>query len=127
MSNIVRVCVLAVSYSPSPAAATPPASGPSNVPRDHWGYAAVEQLERQGLFTGYASGAFSGERLLTRYEFAVALQRMLTEVFRTLAVSREDDQTKLWRAVERKLRGLRKPVHVPERLESWSRSFARKS
>lgn len=65
--------------------AEPPAKGPfSDVPREHWAYDNVQTLVQLGIFTGYPDGTFTGRRSLTRYEFAVALQRMLTEVQREL-------------------------------------------
>lgn len=54
------------------------AQGPfADVPTDHWAYAAVNQLQQQGIFTGYPDGTFGGKRAMTRYEFAVALQRAI--------------------------------------------------
>src|SRR5436190_11839873 len=49
-----------------------------------WAYDAVNQLQQRGIFTGYPDGTFGGKRALTRYEFAVALQRMLQEVQRRI-------------------------------------------
>jgi uncharacterized coiled-coil protein SlyX len=61
------------------------AQGPfADVPTDHWAYDAVNQLAAQGIFTGYPDGTFGGKRALTRYEFAVALQRMLQDVIRRI-------------------------------------------
>jgi hypothetical protein len=62
------------------------AAGPfADVPQQHWAYDAVQQLAQRGIFTGYPDGTFAGKRALTRYEFAVALQRMLQEVQRNIA------------------------------------------
>jgi hypothetical protein len=62
------------------------AGGPfADVPQGHWAYDAVQSLAQRGVFTGYPDGTFSGKRALTRYEFAVALQRLLTEVERLIA------------------------------------------
>jgi S-layer homology domain len=61
------------------------AQGPfADVPTDHWAYDAVNQLAAQGIFTGYPDGTFGGKRALTRYEFAVAIQRMLQDVQRRI-------------------------------------------
>jgi S-layer family protein len=59
----------------------------ADVPREHWAYDAVQQLAQRGIFTGYPDGTFGGRRALTRYEFAVALQRMLQEVQRLIAMN----------------------------------------
>src|SRR5437660_9309703 len=48
-----------------------------DVPRDHWAYQAVEPLRARGILAGYPDGYFRGQRTLTRYEFAVALDRAL--------------------------------------------------
>jgi hypothetical protein len=69
-----------------PGAAQAQGRGPfADVPNNHWAYDAVTQLAQRGIFTGYPDGTFSGKRALTRYEFAVALQRMLQEVNRQIA------------------------------------------
>lgn len=41
-----------------------------------WAYAAIRRVESQGFYTGSPAGVFSGERQLTRYEFAVATERL---------------------------------------------------
>ena len=57
------------------------AGGPfADVPQGHWAYDAVNDLAKRGIFTGYPDGTFSGKRALTRYEFAVAIQRLLQEL-----------------------------------------------
>ncbi len=47
-----------------------------DVSRKHWAYAAVTALQAQGVLKGYPPGYFQGRRPLTRYEFAVAIERM---------------------------------------------------
>jgi hypothetical protein len=54
------------------------AQGPfTDVPTDHWAYDAVNQLQKDGLLIGYPDGTFAGKRTITRYEFAVALARLV--------------------------------------------------
>jgi hypothetical protein len=61
------------------------AQGPfADVPTDHWAYDAVNELAALGIFNGYPDSTFGGKRALTRYEFAVALQRMLQDVQRRI-------------------------------------------
>ncbi len=58
----------------------PPAPSPPkecHVPFDHWAYDAVQQLMDMGIIIGYPDGCFRGDRALTRYEFAMALTRLL--------------------------------------------------
>ena len=53
------------------------------VPHTHWAYAALQRIERAGVTTGYPEQTFAGKRLLTRYEFAVALQQVAQTAIRT--------------------------------------------
>lgn len=54
------------------------ASGPfADVPADHWAYQAVDTLQKAGIVIGYPDGTYSGKRAMTRYEFAVALARLM--------------------------------------------------
>lgn len=50
---------------------------PPDVPWDHWAYDAIAELYDAGLLEGYPDGTFKGKNNLTRYEFAVALARLL--------------------------------------------------
>ena len=52
----------------------------SDVPRDHWAYNAVNRLAEQGILEGYPNGTFKGKNTLTRYEFAMAIARMMDRV-----------------------------------------------
>lgn len=47
------------------------------VPFEHWAYDAVQMLVDQGILIGYPDGTFKGDRLMTRYEFAQAISRLL--------------------------------------------------
>lgn len=67
----------------APAVATSPPTGPfADVPQTSWTYDSVQILAQAGIFTGYPDGTFAGKKALTRYEFAVALQRIVQEVQR---------------------------------------------
>jgi len=48
-----------------------------DVPQSHWAYESVSDLQTKGILLGYPDGYFRGKRPLTRYEFAVALERAL--------------------------------------------------
>lgn len=51
------------------------------VPRDHWAYAALQKLAAAGVLEGYPpTGEFRGQRAMTRYEFAVAIARILDRI-----------------------------------------------
>ncbi len=48
-----------------------------DVPRDNWAYEAIDSLRVKGFLIGYPDSYFRGKRTLSRYEFAVALDRAL--------------------------------------------------
>jgi hypothetical protein len=48
-----------------------------DVPLDHWAYNAINKLSQAGIIEGYPNGTYSGGRAMTRYEFAVAIARLL--------------------------------------------------
>lgn len=48
-----------------------------DVPSDHWAYQAIEKLAGLKVIIGDPDGQYHGKRTLTRYEFAVALARLL--------------------------------------------------
>lgn len=49
-----------------------------DVPENHWAYVMVQDLAYKGIVVGYPDATFSGDRTLTRYEFAVALDRAIS-------------------------------------------------
>lgn len=51
-----------------------------DVDTGHWAYEAMESLRSKGIVVGYPDGYFRGRRTLTRYEFAVALERALKTI-----------------------------------------------
>jgi len=55
-----------------------------DVPTDHWAYQATENLRQKGIVIGYPDGYFRGKRTLTRYEFAVAIDRLLKQTTRDI-------------------------------------------
>ena len=48
-----------------------------DIEKNHWAYEAVEELAKQGLLEGYPDGTFSGDRMMTRYEFAQVVYRAM--------------------------------------------------
>jgi len=52
----------------------------ADVPTDHWAYQAVNELQGKGFVIGYPDGTFGGKRAMTRYEFAMAINRLWQEV-----------------------------------------------
>ena len=50
----------------------------SDVPTTHWAYPALNKLAAAGILEGYPpTGNYIGQRAMTRYEFAVAIARIL--------------------------------------------------
>jgi len=77
MRKLTVAVVLAVLVAaPCFAAANPG----QTVPFDHWAYDAVQQLVDRGIIIGYPDGTFKGDRAMTRYEFAMAISRLLDVV-----------------------------------------------
>ena len=74
MRKLIVVAVLAVIVAAPVFAQANPAQ---TVPFDHWAYDAVQQLVDKGIIIGYPDGTFKGDRAMTRYEFAMAISRLL--------------------------------------------------
>lgn len=74
MKKTAYLLVFAVLLCGAPAFAQGPFT---DVPTDHWAYDAVNMLQRDGVLIGYPDGTFGGRRTITRYEFAVALARVV--------------------------------------------------
>lgn len=77
MKKLILVAVLAVLVAAPVFAQANPAQ---TVPFDHWAYDAVQQLVDKGIIIGYPDGTFKGDRAMTRYEFAMAISRLLDVV-----------------------------------------------
>ncbi len=48
-----------------------------DIPENHWAYEYVAKLAGNGILEGYPDGSFSGDRMMTRYEFAAMLYRAI--------------------------------------------------
>ncbi len=75
MKKLVLVLVLVLAFA-LPVLANPFA----DVPLNHWAYDAVDYLAAKGVIIGYPDGTFGGNRMLTRYEFAEAIARVMAYV-----------------------------------------------
>ena len=74
MRKALPVVILALLIAVPAVAQTSPAE---TVPFDHWAYDAVQQVCEAGVIIGYPDGTFKGDRAMTRYEFAMAISRLL--------------------------------------------------
>ncbi len=62
-----------------------------DVPASHWAYDAVEYLAARGLVIGYPDGEFKGDRVLTRYEYAMIIARLVQQLEQQLReIAREE-------------------------------------
>jgi hypothetical protein len=55
-----------------------------DVPSNHWAYAALDRMRREGLLIGYPEGLFRGSRPASRYEMAVALHEAYVKLIAAL-------------------------------------------
>lgn len=53
------------------------AQAPVDVPKDHWAYAAIQALIKDGLISGYPDGTFKGDKQITRYEMSEIVRKAL--------------------------------------------------
>jgi hypothetical protein len=51
-----------------------------DVPTSHWAASAVKQMSDTGIMKGYPDGQFKGDKPVTRFELAVALERLVKVV-----------------------------------------------
>jgi hypothetical protein len=63
----------------------------ADVPTEHWAYQAVNNLQERGIVIGYPDGTFGGKRAMTRYEFAVATDRLMEWVRRSIQENKGPD------------------------------------
>lgn len=76
----------------------PSVSQLSDVQPDDWAYQALVNLtERYDILSGYPDGTFQGNRTLTRYEFAAALNQVLAQLQTLIAILSDEDLAMLER------------------------------
>jgi len=74
MARLTALIAVVLLASPLVASAAPT----DTVPFDHWAYDAVQKLVDAGVIVGYpGTQGFRGDRMLTRYEFAMAISRLM--------------------------------------------------
>ncbi|MBF0409521.1 MAG: S-layer homology domain-containing protein [Candidatus Riflebacteria bacterium] len=77
-----------------------PASAFQDLPKDHWAYQDVDYLVKQGYMEGFPDGTFKGRKIITRYDVALIIGRMLKrldEKSRTSNESTESERASLAR------------------------------
>ena len=76
----IAVCALFLIAATAPAMAQ---GAFADVPSDHWAYDAVQELAQAGIVIGYPDGTYKGQRQMTRYEFAMAISRVVEKYGQT--------------------------------------------
>jgi len=66
--------------SHAPAALAAESAEYPDVPQNHWAYEAINKLSQAGIIEGMPNGTYMGNKPMTRYEFAVAVARILDKV-----------------------------------------------
>ncbi len=74
---IAAAIVLAIITAAPAIGAEPPFK---DVPKDHWAAEYVAKAASDGIMKGYPDSTFKGDKAVTRYELAVALERMIEVV-----------------------------------------------
>lgn len=90
MNKITKMSALLAVAAAAPAVVAPGLVAPAqaqdraefqDVPLTHWAYPALQKLAAAGILEGYPpTGNFIGQRPMTRYEFAVAIARLLEKM-----------------------------------------------
>ena len=66
--------------SHAPAAIAQETAEYPDVPQNHWAYDAINKLSQAGIIEGMPNGTYLGNKPMTRYEFAVAVARILDKL-----------------------------------------------
>jgi len=64
-----------------------------DLPRDHWAYKDVDFLIKSGYMDGYPDGTFKGRKVITRYDMALVLARILRQIEGKKASENEATET----------------------------------
>ncbi|MBI4859510.1 MAG: S-layer homology domain-containing protein [Candidatus Riflebacteria bacterium] len=51
-----------------------------DVPRDHWAYDAIDKMVREGIMEGHPDGTFKGRKVVSRYDMAKTVAKLLARV-----------------------------------------------
>jgi hypothetical protein len=61
----------------------------SDVPAKHWAYDSVTKLAQAGLIEGYGDGTFRGDKPMSRYEFAIIIEKAMNRYESADAVNKK--------------------------------------
>jgi len=76
--------LIAIIFSALIAASAMAAESFKDVPKDHWAAEYVAKAASDGVMKGYPGSTFKGDKAVTRYELAVALERMIEVIENSL-------------------------------------------
>lgn len=79
MKRTLQLALTAVLVSAIAGTATAQSNFP-DVPENHWAYEALARMKKEGLLMGYPDGLYRGPRAATRYELAVAMHAVWTNL-----------------------------------------------
>lgn len=65
-----------------------------DVPKDHWAADSVQIVKTDGVMNGYPDATFKGDKPVTRYELAAALERMIAFIQQGLKPEVESGKSK---------------------------------
>jgi uncharacterized coiled-coil protein SlyX len=103
LAGVSMLSIGAIALTSHPAMAQTPSGPFADVPADHWAYTAVQNLQTAGVVIGYPDGTYGGKRPMTRYEFAVAIARILPKLDTGDKYATKDDLASLRSELEDKL------------------------
>lgn len=76
---LLACCLLFVAFAPSPLRGED--TNPfRDVPKDHWSVQAIQKLVAEGIIEGFPDGTFKGRKVITRYDLAVHIARLLARI-----------------------------------------------
>ncbi len=70
----------ALAQEPGPEGGAPAGAAFQDLPKDHWAFRDVEFLVKSGYMEGYPDGNFKGRKVVTRYDVALILARMMKRI-----------------------------------------------
>jgi hypothetical protein len=80
MKRTLKYALTAVLVSAFAGAAFGQSTNFPDVPENHWAYEALGRMKQEGLLMGYPDGFYRGSRMATRYELAVAMYAVWTNL-----------------------------------------------
>ena len=76
MKDVLRKAILPTMVAMTITATTCAASF-TDVPKDHWAYASINQLVKDNLVEGYSDGTFKGDKTISRFEMAILVGKAI--------------------------------------------------